>query len=45
MNNVQYVRWFESQRIRWFESLGESLPEGMMARMLVRPQRTPHKLM
>ncbi|ORX35066.1 hypothetical protein BD324DRAFT_116254 [Kockovaella imperatae] len=33
-NNVQYIRWFESSRIKYGEALAPLLPEGMMKNML-----------
>ncbi|RXK37349.1 hypothetical protein M231_05336 [Tremella mesenterica] len=35
VNNVTFVRWFESARIRYSESLATSLPDGMMDNMLL----------
>jgi acyl-CoA thioesterase FadM len=34
-NNVQFVRWFESARIRYVESFADDLPSGMVESMRV----------
>ncbi|WWD22708.1 hypothetical protein CI109_107201 [Kwoniella shandongensis] len=34
VNNVNYLQWFESARIRYFESWGTLLPEGTIQRIM-----------